>query len=148
MPGEFSLERDEQYDSEYSDSPVPDSEIRRLEIALGLDFPSSYRNFLSVYNGGSFKECIFPDSRIGPLIVVSFFSVDGANADRLHAVFQNMGGFLPASCVPFADDPGGNIFFIDTADHGRVYFWDHETRERNFLSEGFEEFVHNLKPDA
>jgi hypothetical protein len=148
MTDDFSLTRDDDYSTDYSLAPVSEIEIKRLENSLGLAFPASYRKFLAHYNGGSFKECVFPESEIGPLIVVSFFSANGANGDPVDVAIRNMREYLPFSCIPFAEDPGGNLFYIDTADGDRVFFWEHETRDRYFLSESFQAFVNHLALDA
>jgi hypothetical protein len=83
---------------------------------------------------------------VGSLVVNTCFSLGGMNADSLHEAVENMKEYLPLGSVPFADDPGGNIFFLDMAKGGQVWFWDHEARELHYLSEGFRDFVESLVP--
>jgi hypothetical protein len=133
-------------DEDFEPSKVSDIDLKRAEKALGVVFPPSYSEFLKRYDGGTFVECIYRGSQLGSLVVNSCFSLGGMNGDPLEEVVENMKEFLPPCSVAFADDPGGNLFFLDVAKGGQVWFWDHETRELHYLSEGFREFVESLVP--
>lgn len=147
MTVDFSLTRDDDYSTDYPVLPIAEEDIKQVEVASGLSFPDSYREFLMKYNGGSFMECIFHGGEIGPLVVVSFFSVMAADGPSLDAAIRNMSDYLPPSCIPFADDPGGNVFYIDLDSGGHVFFWEHETRRTYSLSEDFGRFVASLALD-
>ena len=141
-----TLTRDSSFGDDRS-STASEVDLRRVEVTANVRFPDAYRSFLLAYNGGSFKECIFHGSALGPLVVSSFFSLDGENGDPLDVVIENMREFLPVGSVPFAEDPGGNVFYIGLRDSGRVNFWDHETRQSHVLFDDFGGFVDSLTSD-
>jgi hypothetical protein len=133
-------------DDDFEPSTVTQVELDRAEKAIGVAFPPAYAEFLKKYDGGSFVECVFHGSNAGSLIVNSCFSLCGWNGDPLEEAAEYMKEFLPRGSVPFADDPGGNVFFLDVTKGGQVWFWEHESRTLHYLSEGFREFAEALVP--
>lgn len=143
MINSIVLRRDEDHDGGW---PLPDdlpSVVADIERRLGFEFPEAYRNFLVAYNGGSFLECVFEGSDLGPVVVVNFFPAVTDDSVTVEEATLNMRDCLPPLSVAVADDPGGNVFYI-AAGSGEVCFWDHGTREMTRLAGSFLEFAMSL----
>lgn len=116
--------------------PLSEDDLRRLEEILGVQLPSSYREFLRDCNGG------IPDPRhfrwgrgaYQDSAVQSFFhlwsekSADPYSIEWNLATYQGEEERIPRDLLPIACDDGGNRVCIGITGprRGKVFFWDHE----------------------
>lgn len=106
-------------------------DIHSLELKYNLIFPKEYREHLLLFNGGYCEPnliCFIEDSCLTQTSVNRFFNISNLEVDNLGEMIEILKIDeirIPKSFIPFANDPGGNIFCIDQT-NGSVYFWNHE----------------------
>lgn len=110
--------------------PMPASDLAKLERLVGAPIPESYAEFLSQSNGGSFRTCIVTLPELGEDTVLNYmFSTAGGDYDIVRE-YNNLRAMdrIPVQTLPFADDPGGNLFLlsVEPGSYRAVFFWDHE----------------------
>jgi SMI1-KNR4 cell-wall len=130
--------------------------IQALERDCGGQFPSSYRDFLRLVNGGRPVKRRFKFVEAGRETesAVSWFFGDCDNATYdISKQLTILKHRIPNQFVPIAIDPFGNIIllFIGLPDYGAVFFWDHEREDPDNLTanlfkiaSSFEEFTQKL----
>ncbi len=146
-----SLTLDPSYPRNQSLRAVSESEVlsKISAISPGVTVPGDFVAFYVEHNGGSFVECVLPESPIGPVVVAQFLAIDSQDTYSLERAFTYLKGEGETQLLPFAEDPAGSLFAVGTApDDGAVYFWDHETRASTKVSTSFAEFVNGLRPDT
>jgi hypothetical protein len=91
-----------------------------------IELPGSLRRQLLEQNGGApWQEfCVrLPGGTFE--VVASFFGVGMADQSlELAWMVATFAGRVPDGMLPFADDPGGNLYLLH--EDGSVWFWDHE----------------------
>jgi hypothetical protein len=106
-------------------------DVRRIEARVGGKFPSDYVSFLQEFNGGSPSADRFEFVERGGIQadrVQLFYGIcddEGFTIERRIRTFSER---VPQLLCPIGSDPFGNQLLISlrAADHGAVYFWDHE----------------------
>ena len=120
---------------EKTSSPTTEAELDELERYAQLPFPGAYRQHLLRYNGGRCAPNVFhfvEQGRRTSSLVERFLPTHkeswGSLGDYIET-YKLDEKRLPASLLPIAHDPGGNLICLACAgeDAGRVYFWDHES---------------------
>ena len=146
-------------------TPPTEKEIAKIEFDFGFSFPSEYRRFLLIHNGGRPVPCIFDiEWRVNHELAdswknsevsrfLSIHSDEKANFVKYNKV--NFPGRIPAETIAIAYDPGGNLILLGIAGEytGKVLFWvkDFEVEEGEvpgydnvgFLADSFDEFLNN-----
>lgn len=103
----FALERD---------PPATELQVARAQEAAGIEFPEEYKQFLARFGGGLFAfSNIFSVSPESEWFVV----------ERNRAA-----GFLGGDFLAVSENGVGDHYGFVRGGGGRVYFFDHETRER------------------
>src|SRR5689334_15132541 len=104
--------------------PVTAEEIDEYAAAHGLQLPPQLRRQLEEQNGGGLAdEPLVKLAGGGEELVSSFFGIGMTNlSSELAWVSETFEGRVPTGMLPFADDPGGNLYLLDAA--GSVWFWD------------------------
>ncbi len=131
------------YDCE---SRIGESEIRSVELLLGLRFPEQYRRHMMINNGGRCEPSEFSfieDGRVSNSQIDWFHAIYDGEIDNLISVIKILKmdkKRVPTQIVPIAHDPGGNLICIscDGPDHGAIYFWDHEKEVDYSVSDDFD----------
>ena len=148
----------------YSGSQLDDSALLAFEKKLNVVLPKDYKEFMLKHNGGKPEtEWIFDFTDVNNIynksIIQGFLVIypsETHNLDDLMKSYRILveGGYTPASVLPIADDPSGNIILMSIAgeDYGRVYFGDHELADpdtgylvASAISNSFAEFVEKCK---
>jgi len=113
--------------------PAPsENQVAAIEALLGASLPTSFRDFLSVANGGYLDYVIdvsFGDGKTEPLCFCTLFSADeGGYCDEtflgmIRCWRENQQ--IPPGVLPFASDAGGSMVLLDlTAEGcGRIVAW-------------------------
>ncbi len=136
-------------------------DLQRFERRLGLVLPEDYKAFLLLNNGGRTTLYVLRAGNVGPVIVNDFFGLDPGSPLDLDDNVLSYKGRVPAGFLPFANDPGGNVFLLALADENRgsVFFWDHEREPQEeglhwrdypnlySLSDSFTDFLGMLEHD-
>ena len=108
---------------------LDDEHLLRFEVALGVQLPEQYRQFLVAHNGARLDpdEVIFPGESEPFTFLEQLFGLHNG-ADSLDAVRANVEGYVPDDAIAFAEDHGGNLFCLGLRGNyrGRVFFWHHE----------------------
>ncbi|CAN7554142.1 SMI1/KNR4 family protein [Trinickia sp. LjRoot230] len=136
------------------------TDIEKLESDLGTRLPEAMRDHYLRFNGGMPTLDWFPMTDDWDAIWVHEFLPVGTRAGQepaIQSIYAQVAGRAgyPRSLIPFAVDPGGNIFSVDT-DNGAVHYWltdtydetltDAENRKKadRRLTGSFEQFVSSL----
>ena len=139
---------------------ITQSDIRKLESDLGIRLPEAMRSHYLQFNGGTPNLDWFPMTDDWDAIWIHKFlpiaTRDGEES-TIQSVYARVAGNTgyPRSLVPFAIDPGGNLFCVDT-DSGAIHYWltdtydealtDAENRLKadRHLIDSFDQFVTSL----
>lgn len=132
-------------------------EISELEQRLDLKFPSDYKEFLSLSNGGHVENeymVIQAPSLTDELVINFFLSKNEDKNVDLVSWNHDFDDELPASTYIFAVEYGGGMFIhiLEGTDRG-IYFWDSnfglpETSDEEnvfFLANTFSDFLAMIK---
>jgi len=109
-----------EYDEQYQ-AAAPEK-LDELERRVGRQLPASYREYLSVQDGGTLS----PYNNEG---VETIFGIgDVPEWASLWKELDAWDDVLPSGFLPVAGDAGGNIFCLSLRgdDAGSVWFWNHE----------------------
>lgn len=128
-------------------------ELEQFEKDIGARLPEDYRSFLVLHNGGTPEKYLvcWPGSHEPAEVWNDSLGLhNGPTYSRLDSVTEGLKEYLPKGIIPFASDPGGNLFCIGiSGDYsGKIYLWDHERAQEkescSFLAGSFTEFVAGL----
>ncbi len=130
--------------------------IQELERSIGSELPSDYREFLAVYGGATFsKPFEAPIAEPGhfdeyacPTAFLGFYKPNSGSAHALDVMdgvryYKNR---VPKGYIPIAQAIGGNLILlgVETANRGKVLYWDHETSDVFAVADSFSEFLSQL----
>ncbi|WP_322047669.1 SMI1/KNR4 family protein [Paraburkholderia sp. J67] len=136
------------------------ADIEKIERDFGFQLPEPMKAHYLKWNGGMPTLDWFPmEDDWEPIWVHEFLPVGTQENDKptIQSVYAQVAGKAgyPHTFVPFAVDPGGNLFCIDTAT-GVVHYWladvfdttrtDSENRQKadRALTRSFDRFVSAL----
>jgi hypothetical protein len=146
--------------------PAPtDAQLAAIETLLGASLPLSFREFLSVANGGSLEYVVDVPMADGTSEQLSFCGIFSAEEGdfcdetllgEIRSGREHHG--LPEGVLPFARDGGGSAVFLDLSAEGNgrvVAFvqglpaWTGRREDSAFieLSSSFDEYVQKLRID-
>ena len=114
--------------------------ISLTEQRLAVSFPTAFREFCLTYNGAKFKDAEIK-ARSSKLGQTSYQLRDFWKIEKIGAVEIE---HWDANLVIFAEDIGGNYFVFHKSDMDCVYFLDHETNDKELVSDSFEEFLSKI----
>lgn len=142
------------------------ADFEALEQALGRPLPAAFKQHYLRYNGGAPSDTQVPgDDAWEPTEVALFNSVkyplpgQGASSEILHH-YQAMLAkhVIPDFVLPFAWDPGGNLFVLNLRDATVAYYptdmFDpaldaagNFAKAMRTVATSFEQFLDNLEPN-
>jgi hypothetical protein len=139
---------------------IENVDIEQLERELGVSLPASMKALYLKYNGGMPTRDWFPMAdEWEPIWIHEFLPIATTMIDRptiRSMYFQVVGkAGYPQSFIPFAVDPGTNLFCLDSAD-GSIHYWltdvssddlsvaENRGKADRFLTESFERFLEAL----
>ena len=120
---------------------------------MGLRFPQSLREHYLRANGGYPEPYIYEDDNVDTAVQACLPLRRGkGSAIDVYEDHVLSKAFVPRHLFPFARDPGGDNFYVDTLSPlGMVYLYRHDvgTGEEPLvaLNVGIDEFWSRLKPD-
>ncbi len=127
------------------------NQIEEIEKKYHFSFPDDMRKHYVEYNGGRLEKSLWVDKQ-GREYIFNYFipieSNDGINLDKMLKLLDDES--KPSWLIPFADDPGGNLFCfsVKKGEEGAIYFYMHDVGEGRdnvvFLSKTLTEFLNNL----
>lgn len=109
-----------------------ESELNDVQKKFAFKFPNEVKEFYLEYNGGEPERYIFVDSDGDIFTVQKFLPIKYSNKknNTIEGYLEDFreDGILPEWLIPFAYDPGGDIygFSTRTEDNGAIYYWSHE----------------------
>ncbi|MGY0701898.1 SMI1/KNR4 family protein [Bacillus subtilis] len=138
--------------------------LKELEMNIGNQLPSDYKDFLKKY-GGCYLEskkttdeieydvCYKPlekDPWMGKgddtQLLEGFYGLANDH-NSLQKAIDTYSDRFPRNIIPIASSAGGNEICMDI-DNGKILFWDHELShpDKDFflIANSFEEFVFSL----
>ena len=128
--------------------------ISKCELLRGFSFPTDYRRFLQMCNGGlpSRTLCVVPKLQTSVVVDV-FFGINLKRDFDLEFWWREFGDEMPPYCSIIGGDPGGNLFLL--AGPGLikgVLYWDHlrnfsrsSDKENTYqIADSFTEFLEIL----
>lgn len=128
--------------------PLTEERLSRFESAIGQRLPDDYRAFLLEHNGGDPEPAIFAIGEAeGTDVVQEFYGLhDGPDFLRLDRAWEGHREWVPATLIPIAYDPGGNMICLGVRgeERGTIFVWDHELAP----GEGGIETFENITPIA
>ncbi|ARV98976.1 MULTISPECIES: SMI1/KNR4 family protein [Bacillus] len=139
-------------------------QLKEIEMNIGKQLPSDYKDFLKEY-GGCYLEskktsdeieydvCYKPiekDPWMGKgdntQLLEGFYGLANDH-DSLQKAIDTYSDRFPRNIIPIASSAGGNEICMDI-DNGKILFWDHELShpDKDFflIANSFEEFVFSL----
>ncbi|QVR62319.1 SMI1/KNR4 family protein [Bacillus subtilis subsp. subtilis] len=139
-------------------------QLKELEMNIGNQLPSDYKDFLKKY-GGCYLEstkttdeieydvCYKPlekDPWMGKgddtQLLEGFYGLANDH-NSLQKAIDTYSDRFPRNIIPIASSAGGNEICMDI-DNGKILFWDHELShpDKDFflIANSFEEFVFSL----
>lgn len=139
-------------------------QLKELEMNIGNQLPSDYKDFLKEY-GGCYLEstkttdeieydvCYKPlekDPWMGKgddtQLLEGFYGLANDH-NSLQKAIDTYSDRFPRNIIPIASSAGGNEICMDI-DNGKILFWDHELShpDKDFflIANSFEEFVFSL----
>lgn len=120
--------------------PASASAVANLEKTLGFRIHTAFRQFLLANNGATPEPNLINVGHSDSTSVDWFIALANIVEERDDI------SVLPTKAYPIAPDGTGNFFYIDEAHGGAVFFWDHETDEREKIADDFDAFLVLLKP--
>lgn len=116
--------------SQHSRPILTEGEIDRVEIALGIRFPTDYKEIIHKYNGAIVRPNIIEFGNEEEMFkyLLNLLPSDIFDLLRITKQFHKEGR-LPEKVIPIASDPGGNYFCYDfriLESHPPIVFYDHE----------------------
>ncbi|SON49909.1 SMI1/KNR4 family protein [Vibrio tapetis] len=123
---------------------ISESELKEIALYTELEFPTSYKEFLLKFNGGSPSPDAFPikghSEEIGGIQV--FFGIDReVESSCLNWNYNEYKSRLPDSYIPIACSDTNDLICLVLSEvkHGKIVFWDAEDeRSRNYLGNIYE----------
>ncbi|MEC0323596.1 SMI1/KNR4 family protein [Bacillus subtilis] len=139
-------------------------QLKEIEMNIGKQLPSDYKDFLKKY-GGCYLEstkttdeieydvCYKPlekDPWMGKgddtQLLEGFYGLANDH-NSLQKAIDTYSDRFPRNIIPIASSAGGNEICMDI-DNGKILFWDHELShpDKDFflIANSFEEFVFSL----
>ena len=102
---------------------ITEEEIKEVEERFEIVFPKVLRDFYLEHNGDLIKSCIFTLDGNNYMVAEMFYIKHPNAALELIMQWDRQDGFIPATMVPLAHDPGGERYYWNTEDES-VYFID------------------------
>jgi len=128
----------------------PKEIIDSFESKTGLKIPQDYQEFLRFSNGGH-PELDSVNGAGGQFAVNSFYhlTADARGPESLWYAVEHWRPILGSMAIPFANDGGGNQFFLDLLTQPpRVKMCVHDEGMRIIdISASFSEFIDSLELD-
>lgn len=116
------------------------SAIHIFQEQINFNFPEDYVRIILNYNGGFPIPSTF-DGKKGKEYsfncLLSFNEEDDDSIYKYYLVTQ------PYNIVPIANDGFGNYIGYHKAD-SKLYFWNHESNEFDYISDTFNELLNKL----
>jgi hypothetical protein len=112
-------------------SPLKKTDIEKIEQSLGIELPKALRQQYLKSNGGTPARVVFVTE--DDEITVDYFLPLKSRSKLLPTALEAYRSLqeekaVPPHFFPFADDPSGDLFLVDTSTpDGQVYFWVHDT---------------------
>lgn len=117
------------------------NDVAALQRNLGEPLASEFLEFVAQNDGAEPETNIFKIGTTNDACVSGFIPVKEIPNEM--AAIDN----LPIKSFPVAWASGGNYIFINQADAGAVFFWDHEQPDDIIkLADGFRSFLDLLEP--
>lgn len=139
--------------------PITKTEIKAIELELGITLPNSFIEHYLVYNGGipsksffySEKTDIETEIQIFSPIKYKFSNIDIKTVEEKYVFFKKK-SMLMSSYLPFANDHGSNQICINL-DNNKVYIVYMDIGELNqkcfkYLANDFNEFLSGLSDES
>lgn len=120
--------------------PALQSDLIVLETTIGMPLAADFREFVAHHDGAEPENNIFPVGTSNDCGVNGFIPV--RDIPREMQRIEN----LPKKSFPIAWAECGNYVFINQADAGSVFFWDHEVEVPVKLADTFRSFLELLEP--
>ncbi|KXJ35234.1 hypothetical protein AX282_05785 [Bacillus spizizenii] len=139
-------------------------QLKELEMNIGNQLPSDYKDFLKKYGGccleskkttdeTEYDVCYKPIEKAPWMgkdddtqLLVDFYGLANDHSSIQKAIDTYSDRF-PRNIIPIASSAGGNEICMDI-DNGKILFWDHELShpDKDFflIANSFEEFVFSL----
>jgi len=122
--------------------PCSDTDLARLQRALGGQLPPSYLTFLREHDGCWPESNSFMIEPGHGSTVTEFYS-----ARKVLSQKQQLGDRLSKGAWPIALTESGNLVILFQDDHSSR-FWDHELEDETVVAANFTDFLEGLRAFA
>jgi hypothetical protein len=116
--------------------PATTADLDRIERLIGVPLRASFAEFLRVGSGGPMKYCVRAPQPAGA-DELSFSQIYAAGPDPAGELgmgtipgeieLERASRRIPRQVIPFADDGGGSVLYLDLTPEGRVGSWPWST---------------------
>ena len=150
------------YNNIFSDTEknLTNEDLTELEKKYDFQFPKDIRDHYLAYNGGETERYLFMSNGRGFIvnrfIPIKYTPVEGGETVEFNLDMLRKDNIFPAWLIPFADDPGGDIycFSLKKNEGGAIYYWSHEydygdNREKHvlYLAKSIKDFIDTMVED-
>lgn len=131
---------------EESEKQLTKKEFENFEKALKVTFPKVFADFYLEFNGGFPSHSFFKGKEISYFAPIKY----GDSEYTISGMIKRLLEFerLPDGLVPFANDPGGWNFCINTTqtNNGVIYLLPNGVEDQTpvFIAQNFQEFLDDL----
>lgn len=123
---------------------IQEDDIVRIETDFDIVFSDELRNFFKTYNGTRIPVCLHDKFT---WLEVSCLEAIKHGTPPVEKIMEwnYADGFIDKGLVPIASDRGGDYFYCDTVNNGRILFIDHEDIENpEVIDSDISSFLQNL----
>jgi hypothetical protein len=131
--------------------PANVDRLSKFIAMLPVNPPDEFLSFVQKYNCGEFeRNVVVKYDEEFSYVHETYGIVDEPSYLSLEENYEEYSSRIGSQYLPFADDPGGNIYCLSLSKNsfGHVFFWDHEFEgdkdALTYLSDSFENFVDSL----
>lgn len=132
-------------------APLDEEDLRRLELELGVVFPSSYRECAKIFHGATptprdFELTDQRHGRMGSCFSLLLEVAEGGD-ETVRQCLEWHAEDLLVGLIPFGADPGGDLMCFDyrsVIKEPPVIYWHHERvglDSVSFLADSFDGFI-------
>ncbi|MFP3812687.1 SMI1/KNR4 family protein [Bacillus pumilus] len=130
--------------------------MNKIEEENGYHISSDYKSFINKYGECWIEDNVYTSLREKPVWFVGesvpvelFYGLEQNDYDIREAI-KTYKEQLSEQIIPIADADDGDLICLDVSEinQGKIYFWDHELRDRDqdlfLIADTFTEFIEGL----
>lgn len=117
--------------------------ISEFEKIVGVKLSNKYKEFIKEYNGARPSKKAFKTEKKVEHVIKGFLSFNKEDKENIFQVYEWNKNFIDEEeYFAIANDPFGNYIISDK--RGKIYYFEHEAGNIEFIADSFEKFIELL----